>query len=346
MCLCWVKDGLLSAAFSFLASARGITELSSDTTMLLGFALTMGGFGGGAVANATAERCFGGRRAPALVLFTALQLGSILLFWATAVHGQGDLVICLFFFLSCMFMLGNYSTLTFLVPASLPKSVVAQASGLMVLTGYVASGCSGMYIGYISSHTTDETFVSWLLSLCVATGGTLLFAAVAALESYKGLNLRLPPIWRKVNSTAVSPDLQFLLPSMFFADTTEITEVRLAGIADELLRTRMSMESDTQEATFHQWPARGSARDRLEWRAYAAPTTDTRAFLDHRRDDPTSYFGQGSVNMTPSGGAIRIRDPASSSENRARQNSINVVRPGYETGVLVRQRDKERKEGR
>jgi hypothetical protein len=31
MCLCWVKDGLLSSAFAFLASVRGTAELGSDT---------------------------------------------------------------------------------------------------------------------------------------------------------------------------------------------------------------------------------------------------------------------------------------------------------------------------
>jgi hypothetical protein len=306
--------------------------------MLLGFALTMGGFGGGAVANATAERCFSGRRAPALMLFTALQLGSLLTFWATAVHGQGDLVVCVFFFLCCTFMLGNYSTLTFLVPASLPKSVVGQALGLMVLTGYVASGCSGMYVGYASSQSADATFVSWLTSLCVATGGTLLFAAVAALDRYKGVNMRLPPIWRKLNSVAVSADLQFLLPSMLFADTTEITEVRLAGIADELLRTRILMDSDTRETTFHQWPVRGSARDRLEWRTDVAPTAETRAFLDHRRNDPSSYFGPAQM-AAPSAASRGPHDPASHAENRRLLHPASA-RPGHETGVLVRKHDK------
>jgi OPA family sugar phosphate sensor protein UhpC-like MFS transporter len=140
MGLCWVKDGLLSWAYLFLESIKQ-GELSTDTTALLGFAITLGGFGGGFFINMVAQRMFSGQRAPALLLFSLLQLASLLLFWTVAVEELSNLAVAFFFFLTATFMLGSYSALSFLVPADLPESVRATGAGRcshMFLVAYLS----------------------------------------------------------------------------------------------------------------------------------------------------------------------------------------------------------------
>jgi hypothetical protein len=110
----------------------------------------------------------------------------------------------------------------------------------------------------------------------------------------------------------------------FLYQTHSITAVRTAGIADEFLRSRMEFvethnggndasyvgtKKNQQETVFFQWPGRSTTpRERLEWRIQGnnrsqssrrnelGSTSETRAFLNNRRNDPTSYFGNTSLS--------------------------------------------------
>ena len=122
VCCCWMKDGLLSWTLLFLETVSETGDgLSENTTALIGFALTLGGIGGGVIINYTVDRFFSGQRALALISFSFLQLISLILFWFTAVKNFHILIIAILFFFTCLFMLGIYSVLCFLTPADLPQ---------------------------------------------------------------------------------------------------------------------------------------------------------------------------------------------------------------------------------
>jgi sugar phosphate permease len=304
MALCWVKDGLLSWAYEFLATSRQ-SELSHDTKSLLGFAVTLGGFGGGILVNFVSERMCGGARAPSLLLFSLLQGVSLVIFWFVSVGGYSDPVVATFFFLTAMFLLGNYSALNFLVPAALPHSVVATATGLFTFTGYIGSGCAGIYYMSLNSDpvesgSADRFFASWFASLCVATAATALFAEFARRRSRFKKGRR--SVTDVMNNMGVDLESLFFQhpPSRRIASHKEtIMAVRSAGIADEFLRGRMVRVQGGVDTTtqFFQWPERKTLPcERLEWRADPSEKDETRAFLNHRRNDPTSYFGRNDAS--------------------------------------------------
>ncbi len=298
MCaLCWTKDGLLSWAYQFLASARsggdeGAT-LGHDTTAVLGFAVTVGGFFGGVLANAVATRCFAGNRAKALLLFALLQGCSLMLFWTTAVEGCSDLVVALFFGLTTTFLLGNYTAVTFLGPAALPASVVATGSGLNTCLGYIASGCSGVYLLSLRAGGGDTFYVSWISSLCAACVALAVCAECARRRGGVGAA-------KEAMLSSVAADVVFASapPRNLAHRYTPLTAVRQAGIADEYLRGRMlnrEGRKDSVDMQFYQWPSKDTLpRDRLAWRL--DDTVEARPFLAHRRNHPDSYFGQNSAS--------------------------------------------------
>ena len=178
-CICWVKDGLLSWSLLFLEAVRGGEDgLDGDTTALLGFALTLGGMGGGVVVNFIATRFFSGHRAKALILFAIVQLISLLLFWHFSIQNVHSVIIAFCFFTTCICMLGMYTVFFFVSPADLPKSVRATGTGVMKLFGYLSSGFSSIYFG--SKISSDGSgYDTWIMSLCLATLGVAFFSELA-----------------------------------------------------------------------------------------------------------------------------------------------------------------------
>ena len=379
--LCWVKDGLLSWCYLFLKSARygdesGVEGLSADTTSLLGFAITLGGFTGGIALNVVAEQIFNGKRSTALLLFSILQCLSLALFWFASVGNMPDYVVAICLFMTTTFMLGSYSALSFLVPTDLPPSVISIGTGIMTSAGYVASGCSGVFFGTALTLDADRgvaTFYPWIVSLCVATTFTAICAGVVrsnsgktgtsrtrrtlSVRSFAGSDVAesnetilsipisgdssksddrsdrvlSPRRYRTTLEALVQPENTMGAGSGgsgsgsgSLSQTHNITAVRTAGIADEFLRSRMVVvdthdggndvsyagtKKSQQEAVFFQWPGRSTTpRERLEWRIQGnnrsrssrrnelGSTSETRAFLDNRRNDPTSYFGSSSLS--------------------------------------------------
>jgi sugar phosphate permease len=372
--LCWVKDGLLSWCYLFLKSARygdesGVEGLSADTTSLLGFAITLGGFTGGIALNIVAEQIFNGKRSTALFMFSILQFLSLTLFWFASVGNMPDYVVALFLFLTTTFMLGSYSALSFLVPTDLPPSVISIGAGIMTSAGYVASGCSGVFFGTALTGVESgvPAFYPWIISLCVATTFTAICSGVVRSNSGKtgsGSARRFSSV-RSFAGSEVAESNETILPipisgdssksderidrvrsprrysttlealvqpektmgtcsGGFLYQTHSITAVRTAGIADEFLRSRMEFvethnggndasyvgtKKNQQETVFFQWPGRSTTpRERLEWRIQGnnrsqssrrnelGSTSETRAFLNNRRNDPTSYFGNTSLS--------------------------------------------------
>ncbi|GMI09349.1 hypothetical protein TrRE_jg12914, partial [Triparma retinervis] len=163
--LCWVRDGLITWIYSFLESSRGV-PLGPDTAAMIGGAITLGGFLGGVLCGLASDNLFGGNRSNPILLFSFFQVITLSLLYAACLRGAGDTVVAGLMFATAIFMLGNYTLLSYTIPTDLPFEIVATAGGVMTAAGYVASGLAGMAMGRLIEGYGYE---GWFISLQVAT---------------------------------------------------------------------------------------------------------------------------------------------------------------------------------
>jgi hypothetical protein len=170
----------------------------------------------------------------------------------------------------------------------------------IVATAMTAMICVCALVSFVMSHQRSTTTLS-VPPVPPAYSAALSTIVVLCILAGSFYDVYLSSFARRSVFSGMQPPL-----SSIYA--TSITEVKTAGIADEFLRTRMSTCCQKDETSFHQWPTRGSARERLEWRAEPAEGSETRAFLNHRRNNPTSYFGnkrKGGYSTRGRGGMYR-----------------------------------------
>ncbi|EEY58155.1 Major Facilitator Superfamily (MFS) [Phytophthora infestans T30-4] len=162
--LCWTRDGFLNWFLSFFDDVRS-TPLTSSDTAIIGGAWTIGGFVGGILCGWISDAVFKSNRVKPIFIFSLLQavvLGVIYSVSATcSVAVLGALT-----FLSSVFILGNYTLLSYTVPTDLPQDIAAGATGIMHAVGYFSTGLSSAVMGNVID---GAGYIVWAMSLIVAS---------------------------------------------------------------------------------------------------------------------------------------------------------------------------------
>eukprot|EP00644_Phytophthora_capsici_P010319 jgi/Phyca11/123636/e_gw1.51.114.1 len=162
--LCWVRDGFLNWFLSFFDDVRSKPLTSSDTA-IIGGAWTIGGFVGGILCGWISDALFHSNRVKPIFIFSLLQalvLAVIYLVSSTCtVVALGALT-----FLSSVFILGNYTLLSYTVPTDLPQDIAAGATGIMHAVGYFSTGLSSAVMGNVIG---SAGYLVWVMSLVVAS---------------------------------------------------------------------------------------------------------------------------------------------------------------------------------
>ncbi|KAG3199030.1 hypothetical protein PC128_g5604 [Phytophthora cactorum] len=162
--LCWARDGFLNWFLSFFDDVRS-TPLTSSDTAIIGGAWTIGGFVGGILCGWISDAVFQSNRVKPIFIFSLLQavvLGVIYFVSATcSVAALGALT-----FLSSVFILGNYTLLSYTVPTDLPQDIAAGATGVMHAVGYFSTGLSSAVMGNVID---GAGYLVWAISLIVAS---------------------------------------------------------------------------------------------------------------------------------------------------------------------------------
>ncbi|OQR80841.1 Major Facilitator Superfamily (MFS) [Achlya hypogyna] len=166
-CLSWARDGLLNWMYSYFDAVRAV-PLSPNDHALLGGAWTLGGFVGGVLCGWISDAIFHGKRMPPIVLFSFMQG---ILFVALYAFGSSVSIEVLAGILFCVsvFLLGNYTLLSYTVPTDLPVDIAASAAGLFTAVGYFATGLSGVVMG---TFITKFGYTFWIASLSVTSCAT------------------------------------------------------------------------------------------------------------------------------------------------------------------------------
>ena len=157
-CMCWVRDGLLTYLLSFVAASRGTGEVGGEAAALIGGAVTLGGCLGGVLSGLLSDRVFGGRRAPPILVFTVLQMLCLGALWLCR-GSQSDVLLALVVNAVCICVLGNYTMLSYTVPADLPPADVGFAAGMMTAAGYLTSGLAA---GLLGSLIESGGYGAWM----------------------------------------------------------------------------------------------------------------------------------------------------------------------------------------
>jgi OPA family glycerol-3-phosphate transporter-like MFS transporter len=162
--LCWARDGFLNWFLSFFDDVRSEPLTSSDTA-IIGGAWTIGGFVGGILCGWISDAVFQSNRAKPIFIFSLLQalvLGVLYFVSAScSVLALGALT-----FLSSVFILGNYTLLSYTVPTDLPQDIAAGATGVMHAVGYFSTGLSSAVMGNVIN---GAGYLVWAASLVVAS---------------------------------------------------------------------------------------------------------------------------------------------------------------------------------
>jgi sugar phosphate permease len=174
--LCWARDGFLNWLLSFIDAVRADPLTTADDA-IIGGAWTIGGFVGGILCGWISDCYFDSDRVVPIFIFSILQaviLGITYIFSSTcAVEVLGILV-----FISSVFVLGNYTLLSYTVPSDLPQDIAAGAAGIMTAVGYFSTGLSGAFMGTLIEN---GGYLAWIFSLMVAS---ILAGTFTALGSY------------------------------------------------------------------------------------------------------------------------------------------------------------------
>ncbi|KAL4144873.1 hypothetical protein PRNP1_013998 [Phytophthora ramorum] len=162
--LCWARDGFLNWFLSFFDDVRAESLTSSDTA-IIGGAWTIGGFVGGILCGWISDAVFHSDRVMPIFIFSLLQAVVLAVIYfvssTCSVAALGALT-----FLSSVFILGNYTLLSYTVPTDLPQDIAAGATGIMHAVGYFSTGLSSAIMGNVIG---GAGYLVWALSLVVAS---------------------------------------------------------------------------------------------------------------------------------------------------------------------------------
>lgn len=162
--LSWARDGFLNWFLSFFDAVRDEALTTADTA-IIGGAWTIGGFVGGILCGWLSDVLFNSDRVMPIFIFSVLQavlLGTLYAFSATC----SVLLLGVLVFFSSVFLLGNYTLLSYTVPSDLPQDIAAGAAGIMTAVGYFSTGLSGAFMGHVIG---SGGYRIWILSLMLAS---------------------------------------------------------------------------------------------------------------------------------------------------------------------------------
>ncbi|DAZ95337.1 TPA: hypothetical protein N0F65_002522 [Lagenidium giganteum] len=174
--LCWARDGFLNWFLSYFDAVRAEPLTPADNS-IIGGAWTIGGFVGGILCGWVSDVFFNSDRVMPIFIFSIMQavlLGAV--YFCSATCSVEFLGIIVFF--ASVFLLGNYTLLSYTVPSDLPQDIAAGAAGIMTAVGYFSTGLSGAFMGNVIGSGGYRT---WALSLMVAS---ILAGIFTALGSY------------------------------------------------------------------------------------------------------------------------------------------------------------------
>ncbi|KAI9915377.1 hypothetical protein PsorP6_007811 [Peronosclerospora sorghi] len=179
--LCWVRDGFLNWFLSFFDDVRPVILSSSDTA-IIGGAWTIGGFVGGILCGWISDTVFRSDRVKPIFIFSLLQAAVLALIYfvsaTSSVMTLGALT-----FLSSVFILGNYTLLSYTVPTDLPQEIAAGATGIMHAVGYFSTGLSSAVMGNVID---SAGYIVWAKSLVVAAILSGIFVKLGSYFSKRG----------------------------------------------------------------------------------------------------------------------------------------------------------------
>uniref|UniRef100_K3XB05 Major facilitator superfamily (MFS) profile domain-containing protein n=1 Tax=Globisporangium ultimum (strain ATCC 200006 / CBS 805.95 / DAOM BR144) TaxID=431595 RepID=K3XB05_GLOUD len=184
--LCWARDGFLNWFLSFFDAVRAEPLTTADTA-IIGGAWTIGGFVGGILCGWLSDVLFRSDRVMPIFLFSVLQailLGTLYFFSATC----SVLLLGVLVFVSSVFLLGNYTLLSYTVPSDLPQDIAAGAAGIMTAVGYFSTGLSGAFMGNVIGSSGYHV---WALSLVLASVLTGIFTLLGSYFAEDGSNMML-----------------------------------------------------------------------------------------------------------------------------------------------------------
>ncbi|CAK4175091.1 unnamed protein product [Aphanomyces euteiches] len=166
-CLSWTRDGLLNWMYAYFDSVR-LEHLSADEHAILGGAWTLGGFVGGILCGWISDCVFHSKRMPPVILFSVVLAACFILLYTLAATLSIVFLGWLVFTVS-VFLLGNYTLLSYTVPADLPVDVAAGASGLFTAVGYFATGLAGIAMGSCIQAWGYQFWIASLIATSLAT---------------------------------------------------------------------------------------------------------------------------------------------------------------------------------
>ncbi|KAF0745701.1 hypothetical protein Ae201684_000151 [Aphanomyces euteiches] len=166
-CLSWTRDGLLNWMYAYFDSVR-LEHLSADEHAILGGAWTLGGFVGGVLCGWISDCVFHSKRMPPVILFSVVLAACFILLYTLAATLSIVFLGWLVFTVS-VFLLGNYTLLSYTVPADLPVDVAAGASGLFTAVGYFATGLAGIAMGSCIQAWGYQFWIASLIATSLAT---------------------------------------------------------------------------------------------------------------------------------------------------------------------------------
>lgn len=184
--LSWARDGFLNWFLSFFDAVRAAPLTTADTA-IIGGAWTIGGFVGGILCGWLSDVLFHSDRIMPIFIFSVLQavlLGTLYVFSATC----SVLLLGVLVFLSSVFLLGNYTLLSYTVPSDLPQDIAAGAAGIMTAVGYFSTGLSGAFMGHV---ITSGGYRIWILSLMLASILAGMFTVLGSYFSEGGSNMMI-----------------------------------------------------------------------------------------------------------------------------------------------------------
>ncbi|CAH0518664.1 unnamed protein product [Peronospora belbahrii] len=162
--LCWARDGFLNWFLSFFDDVRSV-PLSSSDTAIIGGAWTIGGFVGGILCGWVSDTLFNSDRVKPIFIFSMLQAIVLAVIYLVSAS-CGVATLGALTFLSSVFILGNYTLLSYTVPTDLPQEIAAGATGIMHAVGYFSTGLSSAVMGNVIG---TAGYLVWAKSLVVAS---------------------------------------------------------------------------------------------------------------------------------------------------------------------------------
>jgi OPA family glycerol-3-phosphate transporter-like MFS transporter/OPA family sugar phosphate sensor protein UhpC-like MFS transporter len=164
-----VRYGILDWGPTFLKQARHV-DIARASWMVAAFEVA--GILGMLASGWLTDRVFGGRGARACLVYMALCMGALALFWFTP--GASLLASALMLCTAGFFIYGPQALIGIASANLATKRAAASAAGLTGIFGYFSTVISGYGVGWLVQHRGWDA--GFLMFIASALAGTLMFA--------------------------------------------------------------------------------------------------------------------------------------------------------------------------